>query len=251
MNVGSTTAHFDPTVGGQKMPHHVVRLPSWAIALMIIFAIGTVLSLRMVRKKRKYTKRQLERYRRWKAGDTEKMVASQITRLKEKLKGLRSRRQWETHRKHHEELLSLAEDIRDARGKEIYGDAWDTAEKGDAPLKDLFALSDDQVHRLQTQAKRRDKPQSLPDGVAFYSSPGEAFAAETTPLVQEASQDDDGVPETKHGATSPPRSGDKTFPVSEDGEVVPDVYKLKSRVSPRIVPFPPPPPPDTKKASLV
>lgn len=93
------------------------------------------------------------RHRKWKSGEAEGLVQSKIGRLQRRLELMRRQRAEEAEAEARERLLHEAEELRDSRGRQIYGDAWDNPEAGEgAPLRDLFALSDGEVDLLRKQA---------------------------------------------------------------------------------------------------
>lgn len=118
--------------------------------VLYVFMFGGILSImgaRVMRQKRRHSAKQLSEFRSWRSGDAEAEIKSKIGKLQEKLKAMERRRE-------EERAMSIAEEIRDIRGRQIYGDAWDDPEAGEgAPIRDLLALSDAEVELLQRQAK--------------------------------------------------------------------------------------------------
>ena len=108
--------------------------------------------LRICRRRRKFSSKQLASYHDWKTGRAEGKLQDKLSRMQQKLDGMRSRRKAEAGRDAHERLLKKAEELREARGKEVYGDDWDNPQEG-VPIRDLFALSDLEVRQLQTEAR--------------------------------------------------------------------------------------------------
>jgi Fe-S oxidoreductase len=95
------------------------------VCVGLVFCIVSCFKVFGHRRRRKFSKKQLERMRDWRDGRAETKVESQIRKMKDKLKTMKQRRRLERGRDAHERLLDEAEARRDARGREVYGDDWD------------------------------------------------------------------------------------------------------------------------------
>ena len=95
------------------------------VCVGLVFCIVSCFKVFGHRRRRKFSKKQLERMRDWRDGRAETKVESQIRKMKDKLKTMKQRRRLERGRDAHERLLDEAEARRDARGREVYGDEWD------------------------------------------------------------------------------------------------------------------------------
>ena len=95
------------------------------VCVGLVFCIVSLLKVFGHKRRRKFSKKQLERMRDWRDGRAETKVESQIRKMKDKLKTMKQRRRLEAGRDAHERLLDEAEARRDARGREVYGDEWD------------------------------------------------------------------------------------------------------------------------------
>ncbi|KAH8076202.1 hypothetical protein JL721_193 [Aureococcus anophagefferens] len=123
------------------------------LAYLSLGLLMVVLTLvRLCRRRRKFSAKQLDAYHDWKKGTAEGKLESKLARMQQKLEGMRSRRKVEEGRDAHERLLKKAEELREVRGREVYGDDWDDPKDG-VPIRDLFALSDVEVRTLQTEAR--------------------------------------------------------------------------------------------------
>jgi len=123
------------------------------LAYLSLGLLMVVLTLvRLCRRRRKFSAKQLDAYHDWKKGTAEGKLESKLARMQQRLEGMRSRRKVEEGRDAHERLVKKAEDLREVRGREVYGDDWDDPKDG-VPIRDLFALSDVEVRTLQTEAR--------------------------------------------------------------------------------------------------
>ena len=95
------------------------------VCVGLVFCIVSCFKVFGHRRRRKFSKKQLERMRDWRDGRAETKVEGQIRKMKDKLKTMKQRRRLERGRDAHERLLDEAEARRDARGREVYGDEWD------------------------------------------------------------------------------------------------------------------------------
>ena len=95
------------------------------VCVGLVFCIVSCFKVFGHRRRRKFSKKQLDRLRDWRDGRAETKVESQIRKMKDKLKTMKQRRRLERGRDAHERLLDEAEARRDARGREVYGDEWD------------------------------------------------------------------------------------------------------------------------------
>ena len=95
------------------------------VCVGLVFCIVSCFKVFGHRRRRKFSKKQLERMRDWRDGRAETKVEGQIRKMKDKLKTMKQRRRLERGRDAHERLLDEAEARRDARGREVYGDDWD------------------------------------------------------------------------------------------------------------------------------
>lgn len=94
------------------------------------------------------------RHRAWRSGRAEGIVQSKISKLQQTLETMKRRRAEEAEAEARQRLLLEAEELRDARGREVYGDAWDNPQAGKgAPLRDLFALTEMEVQLLEREAQ--------------------------------------------------------------------------------------------------
>jgi hypothetical protein len=134
--------------------------PGVGAYLLLAVLMVALTIIRLCRKRRKFSKRQLEGFHDWKTGRAEGKLESKLASLKQKLDGMRARRKAEAGRDAHEKLLAKAEALRESRGKEVYGDDWDNPSDG-VPIRDLFALSDPEVRSLQTEARNKQALASL------------------------------------------------------------------------------------------
>ncbi|KAJ1460419.1 hypothetical protein M885DRAFT_509389 [Pelagophyceae sp. CCMP2097] len=137
--------------GNPRAVKRVVEKPSFFAYLALVVAFCGMGICRAIQKRRPKSKKQLEAYREWKAGRAEGTLQSKIAKMKGKLEAMRSKRKVEDERDARERLLAEAETMRDTRGREVYGDDWDNPKDG-APIRDLFALTDVEVHNLRAQA---------------------------------------------------------------------------------------------------
>ena len=95
------------------------------VCVGLVFCLVSCFKVFGHKRRRKFSKKQLERMRDWRDGRAETKVESQIRKMKDKLKTMKQRRRLEAGRDAHERLLDEAEARRDARGREVYGDDWD------------------------------------------------------------------------------------------------------------------------------
>ena len=95
------------------------------VCVGLVFCIVSCFKVFGHKRRRKFSKKQLERMRDWRDGRAETKVETQIRKMKDKLKTMKQRRRLEAGRDAHERLLDEAEARRDARGREVYGDDWD------------------------------------------------------------------------------------------------------------------------------
>ena len=95
------------------------------VCVGLVFCLVSCFKVFGHKRRRKFSKKQLDRLRDWKDGRAETKVESQIRKMKDKLKTMKQRRRLEAGRDAHERLLDEAEARRDARGREVYGDDWD------------------------------------------------------------------------------------------------------------------------------
>ena len=95
------------------------------VCVGLVFCIVSCFKVFGHKRRRKFSKKQLDRLRDWRDGRAETKVESQIRKMKDKLKTMKQRRRLEAGRDAHERLLDEAEARRDARGREVYGDDWD------------------------------------------------------------------------------------------------------------------------------
>ena len=95
------------------------------VCVGLVFCLVSCFKVFGHKRRRKFSKKQLERMRDWRDGRAETKVESQIRKMKDKLKTMKQRRRLERGRDAHERLLDEAEARRDARGREVYGDEWD------------------------------------------------------------------------------------------------------------------------------
>ena len=95
------------------------------VCVGLVFCLVSCFKVFGHKRRRKFSKKQLERMRDWRDGRAETKVESQIRKMKDKLKTMKQRRRLEAGRDAHERLLDEAEARRDARGREVYGDEWD------------------------------------------------------------------------------------------------------------------------------
>ena len=102
------------------------------VCVGLVFCLVSCFKVFGHKRRRKFSKKQLERMRDWKDGRAETKVESQIRKMKDKLKTMKQRRRLEAGRDAHERLLDEAEARRDARGREVYGDEWDNPDNDGA-----------------------------------------------------------------------------------------------------------------------
>jgi hypothetical protein len=89
-------------------------------------------------------------------------IQAQINKLEKRLRGSRMRKAAVEGGLESARLLEEKKDEWDVKGKAVYGDAWDTEMDGNAPMKDLFSLPEEELRAIKIEAyntaatKRRD-----------------------------------------------------------------------------------------------
>lgn len=121
-------------------------LPVGFIYAMIGLSIVGIFIARILKRKRRFSRKQIQEFRDWRKGRSEGIVEAKIDRLQNKLEFMKKKRKAEEQAAAREAARQRADELRDARGRDIYGDEWDN-------VKDLFALTDAEVDYLRREAK--------------------------------------------------------------------------------------------------
>ena len=100
------------------------------------------------------TMRQRAERRYQTANHNEERLQRRVDRLNKQLEASKLRKRGAEVEKETESLLTEADRRMDARGREIYGDAWEEgAEEGILPLKDLFQMPQQDINEVQSSAR--------------------------------------------------------------------------------------------------
>ncbi|CBJ29406.1 expressed unknown protein [Ectocarpus siliculosus] len=103
----------------------------------------------------------------------EALLEEKAQRLKERARIHRHNRLVLTARKGAGRLLHGAQERWDARGRSIYGDAWDDPHDGNVPLRTLFNLPKEEIDSIREEASRLLESEPASDFSSLPTPPGQ------------------------------------------------------------------------------